>query len=696
MDEDSPPAKRVRQGKRTSCERCRRRKQACDGLFPSCRNCSKAGVPCVPPERSPRLERNDSGVPPPLEATTRLARTPASSESQAGRSPSISTQQQPRGRGTGDGLSPSGTSHEKERECQIADAVGFLCLGGEQSYVGSSSGYALAVDLGAVIQATVWNKIRPPSSSPPTGEEESKPRDITPEDLVKNAAGPPNDEMGERILQAYLTRIHPLYPFMDRNALRRYHDDRFRAASSGDSEEQQFGTFKIYMVYAIGSQLLRMTESYDYIQPERFFLTAFRHISAARGAHSIRNVEAMTLLAIYHLRSPSNTGIWYLVGMAMRSCVDLGLHREAYYDDQAANAAGDMFRRELTRRLFWTVYSLERHLSISFGRPFSVTDRTIDARLPLDIDDDVRDPMALSHVLNQSHASDAAGRRAPVVSSLTMGIHLIRLKQIESRIYHKIYRADRTLTSLVPKIEPLMQTLREWRAQLPSMSPVEIDYPMIQYNKSIRLLLQPFLSILDAHDARIRTCLEASGQICQIYKRLHSSYSYGHSFIALHSIFVAGITMCYCLWIAPTLWSLQAANDLRAFSSVVHIIAERAPAVRKYRDALEELVNATMEHISLSVPRVDVSHPAASETVEGVCSPRSTLHPNSAYLQVNPATLSQFCEGDDSALQMLYRMTNVGDEDAHCDERPSWAYGGSTGPYGELDQFYLPPQDQGW
>ena len=472
---------------------------------------------------------------------------------------------------------------------------------------------------------------------------------------------------------------------MDRNALKRYHESRFNPESS--DPEDQFGTFKIYMVYAIGSQLLRMTEKYDYIQPERFFMTAFRHVSAARGAHSIKNVEAMTLLVIYHLRSPSNTGIWYLIGMAMRSCIDLGLHREAYYSDD------DMFQLELKRRLFWTVYSLERHMSISFGRPFSMTDRTIDARLPLDIDDDVRDPMAISHVLNRSQTPGAT--RSPSVSSLTMGIHLIRLKQIESRIYHKIYRTDRTLTSLISKIEPLMQLLYEWKAELPSMSPVEIDYPMIQYNKSIRLLLQPFLSILDVQDSRIRACLGASGQICQIYKRLHSSYSYGHSFIALHSIFVAGITMCYCLWISPTLWSLQTANDLRAFSSVIHIIAERAPAVRKYRDALEELINATMEHISSSAPKDNTSHPTTSNTMENNLSPSSISNHNSTYLQVSPTTLTHFCEGDDSALQMLYQMTNL-EGDVNLDQRQSWPYGSSIGPYGELDQLYMPPNQQGW
>lgn len=203
MYEDSPPpVKRIRKGKRTSCERCRRRKQACDGLFPSCSNCYRSGAVCIHPDRSVLPAENIQSLPRSLnthsESVPRFAKTPSTVESPSYKSPSVSTK--PRRHRSG--CSTPSINNEKKHERQIADAVGFLCLGGEQSYVGSSSGYALAVDLGSIIQATVWNKIRPSSST----ADESGPKTITPEDLVRNGSGPPNDEMGERILQAYLTR----------------------------------------------------------------------------------------------------------------------------------------------------------------------------------------------------------------------------------------------------------------------------------------------------------------------------------------------------------------------------------------------------------------------------------------------------------------------------------------------------------
>jgi hypothetical protein len=54
-------------------------------------------------------------------------------------------------------VSPT-SSEEERRKSNIADIVGFLSLGGEAAYVGSSSGFSLATNLGQMVQATVWNK----------------------------------------------------------------------------------------------------------------------------------------------------------------------------------------------------------------------------------------------------------------------------------------------------------------------------------------------------------------------------------------------------------------------------------------------------------------------------------------------------------------------------------------------------------
>lgn len=421
------------------------------------------------------------------------------------------------------------SSKEEQRKSNIADIVGFLSLGGEAAYVGSSSGFSIATNLGQMVQATVWNKALASTVS------QARPEAISIMDLKRNSAGPPNDDMGGRILDAYFTRLHLRYPFLDRKDILERHANRF--VQNNASPQDQYGTFKIYMIYAIGATMLKLTEQYDYTTPESFFMTALQYISAARESHSVHNIEAMTLLVLYNLRSPSNSGIWYMIGLAMRTCVDLGLHREAHYGNVPP------YEGQLRRRLFWTVYFLERVIAVSVGRPYSIADRDIDASLPLEIDDTVRDDGLIARTLAVSPSPTFQASRPS--SNITLGIQCIRLKRLESHIQGTIYRVDRPIASLVSKISPTLRLLEDWHRALPPSTPYESDYLNMHYYKAVRLLLQPFLTILPPTDRRIALCLQASGQICQIFKRLHQRDSYGHSFIALHSVFIAGVTMWY-------------------------------------------------------------------------------------------------------------------------------------------------------
>jgi hypothetical protein len=311
-------------------------------------------------------------------------------------------------------------------------------------------------------------------------------------------------------------------------------------------------------------------------------MTALQHVSAARDSRSIQNIEAMTLLVIYHLRSASSHGMWYMIGLAMRTCVDIGLHRKSSEYGVDARTA------QLRRRLFWTVYSLERTIAISLGRPFSISDRHIDIELPSTHDDTQGD-------FQQAESSPSGSRK----STMAFAIALFQLRRVESRVQHSIYRADLPLSALRQKLDTLYNEIVTWRASIDdSFSNGELDYLTLHYNRSIRLLIQPFLPLLPPSDPYYRLCLQAAGDTCQTHKRLHQTLDYGHSFIAVQTVFVAGITMLYCLWAsAEKVWSVKLSNDIRACSSVLFVMGERVAWVKKYRDAFELLVNATMEKL---------------------------------------------------------------------------------------------------
>ncbi|KAI1778463.1 hypothetical protein F4818DRAFT_302099 [Hypoxylon cercidicola] len=589
---------------RTACTRCKTRKQRCDGQLPTCRNCVKARARCdlisirgdnaggtgLAVSRQ-RLDSNMLPAPPTWGASyvSSLENRVAELELQLAHVQPKEKQQQEKAPPS---VAATGTESEMSPSSSLGDALNVLPLGPFgflPASSGWSAGMALALNLGEIVQASVWNKAicgvahngrsstlveqpRPHTGGgqPGTGGHHV----LDPEYIRTHSAGPPTYEEGLKLIEAYCDLLHARYPFIDTEEIQDIHRRR-ESLSATDLHElepsERFGLFKLYLVYAIGSGLLAAAEKEGLAAPEAYYMAALQHIAAARESRSMENIESMTLMVLFHLRSAVSPGLWYMIGLAMRTCVDLGLHL------RRSEVGLDPSVVQHRRHLFWTVYSLERNISIALGHPVSISDRQIDVDLPTVPDE-----------------SDYRLRRAACLFSL---------RRIESRIHHSIYRADRSLDSLFGKIDRHYEQLQLWKAELIELSrivpsPTYLDYPLLHYYRAVRLLLQPFLPRLTITEPYFQAFLDAVGQICRIHKRLHQKLQYGHSFIAVQTIFEAGIIMLYCLWTkSHDIWSVKLSNDIHACTTMLFVMSERATWVRKYRDAYEALVNVTMEQL---------------------------------------------------------------------------------------------------
>jgi transcriptional regulatory protein GAL4 len=76
-----------------------------------------------------------------------------------------------------------------------------------------------------------------------------------------------------------------------------------------------------------------------------------------------------------------NTG-YNLIGIAYRMALGLGLHREAPSKGNVETLA-----HERRRQVFWVLYCFDSGFSITTGRPTTVSDSFIDARMPRNIED---------------------------------------------------------------------------------------------------------------------------------------------------------------------------------------------------------------------------------------------------------------------------------------------------------------------
>lgn len=79
---------------------------------------------------------------------------------------------------------------------------------------------------------------------------------------------------------------------------------------------------------------------------------------------SIQGIQSILLLAQYALMDPGRFRSWYLVGMAIRVAVDLGLHQ-----DPPVEVLSNTSRLDIRRRVFHCLYGLDRYDSTQTPLP---------------------------------------------------------------------------------------------------------------------------------------------------------------------------------------------------------------------------------------------------------------------------------------------------------------------------------------
>ncbi|KAJ5099051.1 hypothetical protein N7532_006052 [Penicillium argentinense] len=558
------PELRIRKRVPKACRRCHRRKQKCDLKVPTCSNCESANQPCSRAECAPSWHHGMSkGA---LAHRIEILESRLATALQGSISHPVEVSE--------DVSVPIRAACHTSQNRNCDGVVRFLTLGsegcGEQTYLGPSSGLAIADAVGT--------KLLPVNSN----NQYPKP-DLAIQEKTDIKAAPPDDTNGAQILDTYFTHMHARLPFLDRGKIIELHAKRYHRP--GSTPEDQFDKFKLFMVYAIGAEILQMTEKYDSTPPNDFLLTALQFDPTLRESLSVASIEAMMLLVIYNLRSSSNSSVWYMIGLAMRTCIDFGFHREARYRKLRP------YEAEVQRRLFWSVYIIERYTAWSLGRPFSIAEEEIDTQPPFNLDDSITDDTIVERLTRgDPDAEQSKGTMGRFVAS-------VKLQRIVSQIHTRIYRVDKHISTLMPEIAPLMISLNAFKETLPSLDLEDGDFVHMHWNNSIRMLLQPFLSILSPQDKLISTCMASSGKMCQFFKKLRQRDFCGYSFLLVNSVFMAGLTMCFCLFRSPALWTPTVSNDLRACSSALFVMAERNTRLKKHRDGLETIINRAMEHV---------------------------------------------------------------------------------------------------
>lgn len=253
----------------------------------------------------------------------------------------------------------------------------------------------------------------------------------------------PDRELGSRLVELYFEHANPQIPILHRGEFMELFE---RVYASGERHRTSRESYMLNIVFAIGAGIIlgssdsegspmsdagrspnksrasppsnkkRRLAGHQH-QPEEYHASAIVHLENFLGSSpaadrpdgfggGLEELQAVLLLAGFALLRPVAPGLWYIVGVAVRLGVDLGLHYEdgvgidgGTSEDQtvgksefspqgngttsttAASSANlakvdakergrRQWVRDLRRRLWWCVYSLDRLVSTCVGRPF--------------------------------------------------------------------------------------------------------------------------------------------------------------------------------------------------------------------------------------------------------------------------------------------------------------------------------------
>ncbi|KAF2714071.1 hypothetical protein K504DRAFT_530934 [Pleomassaria siparia CBS 279.74] len=194
------------------------------------------------------------------------------------------------------------------------------------------------------------------------------------------------------LTQKYTQKVLPRYPFFHEGALwlsinrvlatLEVRQPVHSSSSPMDSTlAPNYDFLILYLVLAIAVTLESSKgghESRCVSLSASLFQEGIQHLSSGMQIPSdLAGLQLNLLILLYATINPRSANVWILSGAVMRSCLELGLHREA-----PETGRQNVLTTELKRKLFWSAYCMDRGICSALQRPLSIPDTAINTNFP--------------------------------------------------------------------------------------------------------------------------------------------------------------------------------------------------------------------------------------------------------------------------------------------------------------------------
>ncbi|RAK96048.1 fungal specific transcription factor domain-containing protein [Aspergillus ibericus CBS 121593] len=550
----------------TSCRRCHRRKKRCDRTLPQCETCLHARVACSFLDDDRLVGTYSIAYVQGLESRVRELEKELSAVLTSPRpgfefDPPIVNFATPPETDTFDEF-PLLTPPVQARKDILAEEVKRLSLEATaERHLGSSSGWSFAKLTQAVLRRLSPDKAEfvfdgvddgldgpLPSfddasgslldfnafSSPCLFHQLSLSQVLEDESVLADLQLPDKGHM-TYLMDFYFAHSHTLYPIIRRNEFitvlwRVYNHPEEPLAGSA------LWMFRVWMVLAIGSTAHSSVSLVEKSESVLYYNKAMGYFEEAFELGDMAALEVLMLQVSYSFFNQIGPNTFFLVGVAARMAIGMGLHTSSSY----ANLSTDVI--EYRKRIFFSLYMMDRVVSISLGRPFAIHDDDIDIEPFSDIDDEPPHPL---------HPS-----------TLSIPLHILSLRRIASEIATTVH-SPRTTPLSLPQREHLLQTLHSklltWRRTMPfplpsTPSPIphlSTNWYDLNYYTHLMMLYRPspLFPSLDEHKVKI-LAMAAAMSIRQAMN-MHRQHRFAYNWLNLLTVFQAAVALVYATVAQP-------------------------------------------------------------------------------------------------------------------------------------------------
>lgn len=415
-----------------------------------------------------------------------------------------------------------------------------------------------------------------------------------------NCRAIPDRDPAKKLVNFYFEYASPQFPVLNRDDFMELFDRTYNA-----EDRSPRNLYFLHVVFAIGSGIVfddrcpsetrdlqsrstkrrKLVLSTHHSQPKDYHASAIKYLQLSLNSSDrlgkLEELQAVLLLAHFSLLQPVAPGPARIVEVAMRTAVDLGL----YYEDEEHDTAAECqpfseatinknLMRELRRRLWWCVYSLDRLVAPYLGRPFRIPDQLIIAEFPSFLD-------------GKSVTRSAVSPGGPSSKDITH--HYFKLRLLQSEIHEvlqcqraqHIRQSDKRNPTRINRSSSFLhgfdsfgtwrkdmnRRLDEWKAYIPDQKMAGTCFPVVLleldywqtinqlYRQSLKVPSELVGELPPGNDIRCSIeddaewenfvylkVSESSQKVLQIYRLMHHVRLVNYTYLATHSIFLAGRT----------------------------------------------------------------------------------------------------------------------------------------------------------